>query len=263
MSDLTNNKLCFSIVSHGHGKLLHRLLEQLNSQIGLNGVKVIVTLNLLDEEFTAENYNKLDILVVRNAIQKGFGANHNAAFLLCDAPWFGILNPDLELLKDEPFTAMLEGLNASHGCSNVGLISPLVVNKDLITEDSVRENLTPWSIICRILGFRKRFSVDRQTQIDFPFFWVAGMCLLVRTEAYRAVGGFDERYFLYCEDYDFCARLYNAGWAIRIDNSVSIIHDAQRDSHRSLRHLRLHITSLLKVWLSLAFWRVLYSGLKK
>ena len=45
--------------------------------------------------------------LVRNAEPKGFGANHNAAFALCDATWFGILNPDLALVDEEPFTPML------------------------------------------------------------------------------------------------------------------------------------------------------------
>ena len=82
------------------------------------------------------------------------------------------------------------------------------------------------------------------------------MCLVVNAQAWRAVQGFDERFFLYCEDYDLCARLYNAGYSLVVDDATCVVHDAQRDSHRSSRHLRWHLESLAKVWLSAAFWRV-------
>jgi GT2 family glycosyltransferase len=58
--------------------------------------------------------------------------------------------------------------------------------------------------------------------------WVAGMFLLIRTEAFRALGGFDEGFHLYYEDVDFCARAWKAGWKVQVHPEVSVIHDAQR-----------------------------------
>jgi N-acetylglucosaminyl-diphospho-decaprenol L-rhamnosyltransferase len=255
--------LSFSVISHGHGPLLHRLLSQMNAQPRLAGARVVVTLNLAGEAFDASPYDTLDLRVVRNSVPKGFGANHNAAFAHCDAFWFGILNPDLVLVDEEPFTAMLARVADSDAASaggagavGAGLIAPRVVAADLAPEDSVRANLTPWSLVRRAMGHREPLRVRSDSRRGKPFFWVAGMCLLARAEAYRGIGGFDERFFLYCEDYDLCARLYNAGWAIRLDERARIIHEAQRDSRRTGRHLRMHLSSLAKVWLSGAFWRV-------
>jgi N-acetylglucosaminyl-diphospho-decaprenol L-rhamnosyltransferase len=45
--------------------------------------------------------------------------------------------------------------------------------------------------------------------------WVSGACMLVRRSAWEQLGGMDERYFLYCEDTDFCRRLRDAGHDIR------------------------------------------------
>ena len=247
--------IAFSVISHGHGRLLHRLLAQMNEQPSLRGARVVVTINVATESFNPAPYSALDLRVLRNATPKGFGANHNAAFALCDATWFGILNPDLALVDQEPFTAMLVR-EEQEGAEDTGLIAPCVVAADLTPEDSVRANLTPWSLLRRALGHRESLRVGDAARYGTPFFWVAGMCLLVRANTYRAIGGFDERFFLYCEDYDLCARLYNAGWAIRLDPQARIIHEAQRDSHRSLRHLRMHLSSLTKVWLSRAFWRL-------
>lgn len=248
--------ICFSVVSHGHGHLLHRLLSQLNAQPGLRRARVVVTLNLASEQFDGSSFDALDLRVVRNAAPKGFGANHNAAFAHCETPWFGILNPDLALLEQEPFTEMLARLNETGNCGQIGLIAPRVLAADLQPEDSVRSNLTLPSLLRRALGSRHSVQVKGDAQQGAPFFWVAGMCLLVRSAAFAEISGFDERFFLYCEDYDLCARLYSAGWAIRLDAQARIVHEAQRDSHRSGRHLRMHLESLAKVWLSSAFWRV-------
>ena len=262
---MAEDKLCASItvsvVSHGHGSLLLRLLAQLNAQPSLLGVRVVITLNLSTEAFDPTPYSLLDLQVLRNERPKGFGANHNAAFRLCESAWFAVLNPDLALVDQEPFTGMLARLVVADGDANApaaraGLIAPRVISADFVPEDSVRANLTPWSLLKRAGGRRVPLQPMAQAQRGGPFFWLAGMCLLTRAAAFQEVGGFDERFFLYCEDYDLCARLYNAGYAIRFDPHERVMHEAQRDSHRRWRHLRWHLTSLMKVWFSTAYWRV-------
>ncbi len=234
--------------------MLVRLLQQLESQPSLAGAPVIVTLNLADEVFDATPYRALRMTVVRNATPRGFGANHNAAFQQCRSRWFVVLNPDLVLVDGEPFTRIV---HRAQDIARIGVAAPQVIGPRGAPEDSVRANLTPWSLLRRrVLGERAPLQVHRAAQRGAPFYWLAGMCLLLDADAFTAVGGFDERYFLYCEDYDLCARLYNAGYAVVFEPAVQIVHEAQRDSHRSLRHLRWHLASLSKVWLSRAFWRV-------
>lgn len=246
--------LTLSIVSHGHAALLEHLLTDLDLQDSLNGARVIVTLNLAGEAFDAQRFGRLDLVVIRNAAPRGFGANHNAAFTHCDTPWFAVLNPDLRLPDGDPFQAVIA---ATDRIANVGAIAPQVVDPTGRPEDAVRANLTPWSLVGRRL-FGQRVPVDASAPArrGGPFYWLAGMCLVIDARAFAAVGGFDERYFLYCEDYDLCARLYGAGYALAVEPRARIVHDAQRDSHRSLRHLAWHVGSLLRVWRSPAFWRV-------
>ena len=86
-----------SIVSHGHGPLLHEVLKDLTRQSLRDRLTVIVTLNLADEPFDLAAYPELRIIVQRNATPKGFGANHNAAFAVCCDPWFLVVNPDVRV----------------------------------------------------------------------------------------------------------------------------------------------------------------------
>jgi GT2 family glycosyltransferase len=76
------------------------------------------------------------------------------------------------------------------------------------------------------------------------------MFMLFRSAAFRKVGGFDERYFLYYEDVDLCARLRRAGYDIRVEAAVRVVHDARRDSRRSVRYMAWHLSSILRYFLT-------------
>jgi GT2 family glycosyltransferase len=55
--------------------------------------------------------------------------------------------------------------------------------------------------------------------------WATGACLLVRAPVFRAIGGFDERIFLYFEDKDLCRRFRQAGWAVLVCPGVWLEHE--------------------------------------
>jgi len=59
----------------------------------------------------------------------------------------------------------------------------------------------------------------------YPVDWIDGCCMLVRREAVAVVGGFDERYFLYFEETDLCARLGAAGWRILLVPDAEVLHE--------------------------------------
>ena len=73
--------------------------------------------------------------------------------------------------------------------------------------------------------------------------WVGGMFMLFSREMFSAIRGFDERYFLYYEDVDLCARLTLRGYKVCLTPKSKVIHQAQRTSHRNLRYLRWHLSA--------------------
>jgi GT2 family glycosyltransferase len=237
-----------SIVSHGHGPYLEKLVEQLESNLQLKGVHLVVTLNKHDEFFSFDNKNthNLQLSIIRNKIPLGFGANHNQAFKECKTNWFAILNPDLSIPTDI-FTPMI----ISAVAKGATLVAPGVIDSNGVNQDSVRSNITPWSLIMRRLHMAQESNLD-----DGRFHWFAGMFYLVNSNEYNQIGGFDENFFLYCEDYDLCARMHLSGKLLIYMPNLTIIHDARRASWNSLKHLFLHVSSLLRVWSSLIIWRI-------
>ncbi|HEU4670771.1 MAG TPA: glycosyltransferase family 2 protein [Dyella sp.] len=65
--------------------------------------------------------------------------------------------------------------------------------------------------------------------------WLNGCCLLLRTDAFHQIGGFDERFFLYYEDDDLCLRLRRAGYECLIEPSASVFHVGGASSTPSIR----------------------------
>ena len=232
-----------SLVSHGHGGMVWRLVDQL--VVCPEVTQVIVTLNIPESSPAILNDK---VMLLENVTPKGFGANHNAAFALASGEFYCVINPDIELTQN-PFSALV-GILADQ---RVGLAAPLVVGASGEAEDSMRCFLTPWSMVKRVLGFDSGAYSLCQSGSDFTPDWVAGMFMLFRSEAYAKVGGFDERYFMYCEDADICTRVWKAGYKVVGCLSASVIHNAQRASHRSIKHLSWHLRSMARYFLSHSF----------
>jgi N-acetylglucosaminyl-diphospho-decaprenol L-rhamnosyltransferase len=228
-----------SIVSHGHWVLIEPLLRQLSNFSAESIERVVLTLNVPERVRIADNLAFV-VEVVPNPRPRGFAANHNAAFGRTSTPWFLVMNPDLRINRD------LVGTLLACAQDEAGLLSPRVQEPGRQQPEPYRELVTPLELIRR-----------RQQKHEPPAFpsWIAGMFMLIRTAAYAEVRGFDERFFMYCEDVDLCVRLQLAGWKLQVATDLVVQHDARRHSHSSVRALVWHITSFVKLWTSQGFWQ--------
>ena len=220
--------IAVSIVSHGHGEMVGGLVGQLLAFPEV--AQIILTLNVPESVALPDDAR---VTVIDNAAPKGFGANHNAAFATCTQMFFCPLNPDIEF-DGNPFPV----LSAALGDKRVALVAPVVRSPDGKIEDSMRRFPTPGSLLVKALGGNDGRYVVREGQPESAPEWVAGMFMLFRSRDFQDLGGFDERFFLYYEDVDICVRAWRKGMRILACPQASVIHDARRDSRRSLRHLR-------------------------
>jgi GT2 family glycosyltransferase len=204
------------------------------------GLSVFVTENVADPVSLALEGLHLSVKVFANAAPRGFGANHNAAFVHCATPVYCVVNPDIRLERD-PFPPLVEALSSSE----VGVVGPLVRNPAGAVEDSARKFPTVGSL-CRKLVDRKAGPDYPAAGSPMPVDWVAGMFMAFRSDAFQAIGGFDERFFLYYEDVDLCRRLRTRGLSTVFHPGVSVIHDARRASRRDPRLMAIHAASAIR-----------------
>lgn len=248
-----------SIVSHGQGQLVDELIGDL-LKVAPGSIQLLVlTLNLFDESVPKLFMQEMpwQKLLIRNDMPKGFGANHNAAFettLLAlngnlQNYFWVVLNPDIRIPDPDTFSKLRLEFKAG-----IDLIGPAIIEHQAIAA-SARPLYTPTQATKGFLGF-KRTTMD-------PPDWIAGMFMMIRATTFRDLNGFDKRYFLYCEDVELCLRIQLNGGKIYYSQETSVLHLAQRASHRSLRAFGLHLASAFKLWLSASFWRFRLMRLRK
>lgn len=253
MQQQTNSgqfELTISVVSHLQANLVAELLAGLDKHCPDVCFELILTLNL-DEAlpFQLDGFG-FPIRLRKNAIPKGFGANHNSAFAQASGKYFCVVNPDIRL-SSNPLAALLDCVKQD----SVGVVAPRVIDEHGALEDSARRFPTPRIILGKFLG---RTWTHDYPVAEAPVYpdWVAGMFMLFSSERFARVGGFDERYYLYYEDVDLCARLRLLNYDVVLCPQAVVTHSARRHSHRSFTYLRWHLSSMLRFFLSPGHWRL-------
>lgn len=238
----SDTELVVSVVSHGHGALVQRLLSELAQHSAATVTRVILTLNIPEPDPMPPAGGWPFILqILRNPKPIGFGSNHNRALQNVQEPFICILNPDVELTGQDPFAALIHTASQP----GAGCAYPVQINPQGQVQDSQRALPTPAAL------WRRRIRHQQEQRLD----WVNGACMVLPTPVWRRMGGFDSRYFMYCEDVDLCLRLRLAGLAL-MRAPVSVVHVGQRASQRHWRHILWHVRSLLRLWCSSSYWAI-------
>lgn len=242
-----------SVVSHGQGPLVETLLRDLSLH-SHHFSKIVVTLNVMEPAVNVPASLKEQVVVVRNDVPAGFGANHNAAVARMESDLICILNPDLRV-GTSPFEYLSETL--ADPC--VALVAPRIISPTGVDEDSVRSFITIQDILRKVwkkvVGKSPEGSCASHSGDPVSVDWVGGMFMMIKRQAFTEIGGFDERFFLYYEDVDLCARFNKAGWVVKYDPRVEVVHDARRTSHTNLRYLKWHLSSMLRYFIKHGFFR--------
>ncbi len=228
--------LILSVVSHGHGEMVYKLIEHILTFPEVE--KVVLTLNI------PENLPKISdsrVEIITNKMPKGFGANHNQAFKKFKSTEFCVLNPDI-IFYTNPFPNLREALKDR----SIGVVAPLVVQPNLSLEDSMRFFLTPLNLLGRMVGLDLGSYRIHHHGSDIAPDWVAGMFMLFNSDIYSRLNGFDEKYFMYCEDADICTRIWKSGYKVIGRPSACVCHDARRASLKKLNHFYWHLASIFR-----------------
>lgn len=230
------------VVIAGSGPVALRCVRNvLNSQVPL---ELIVVDNAssdglparLDLDFAQDPRLRL----VRNPRNVGFGPACNQAARLARGDMLLFLNPDC--LVEVSTLAELRAVavrNPDAGLLGVRVTDPQ--GKD--ERANRRRDPLLWRALASVTGlsrFQHRFPALAGVDLTAPngnlpveaVDAVSGACMLATRRAFEAVGGFDEGYFLHCEDLDLCRRMRDAGFRVLHVPTIRVMH-AQGSSSRS------------------------------
>lgn len=184
-----------------------------------------------------------EALVIANAENVGFARACNQGWRASRAPHVLFLNPDAEVTPGagETLARLLETR------PEVGAAGPRTRSADGAIQVSTGPDLSPLAERRQrrlVLGVARRDAralaeAEALHAREHEPAWVSGSCLIARRAALEAVGGFDERFFLYEEDADLCRRLRAAGWRVVFTPAAEVRHHLGHSMEKAPRRARL------------------------
>lgn len=169
----------------------------------------------------------------------GFAGGHNHAIQLRKAPHAFPLNSDTIVHPG----AIRKVLDFAAAHPDYGIVGPKLLNPDGSLQFSCRRFPNPVAALFRNTPLGKLFPNNRFTrdylmqdwdhtkpkEVD----WVSGAAFLVRKEVIDKVGLFDEEYFMFCEDVDWCWRTWKAGFKVVYYPEAVITHAIGRSTDKA------------------------------
>ena len=237
------------IVSYNVRDLLLRCIASLRA----DGITDIVVVDNASRDGSAQAVadHEPDVTLLSLDTNLGFGAGANRGVARTDSPYVVIVNPDV-VVEPGSTKVLVDALERDPG---LGIVGPRIDTPDGELYPSARAfpNLVDAAghAFLHFLWPNNRFSRryrmldwDRASARDVD--WVAGTHLLVRREAWDAIDGFDEAYFMYMEDVDLCWRMRKAGWRTGYEPAARITHDIGRSTDQTpYRMILAHHRSML------------------
>lgn len=199
-----------------------------------------------------ERFATLQAAYIFNGRNLGYGRAHNIAIrktLARGTAYHLVMNSDIRLMPD----TIDKSLRFMQENPDVGLLMPQVFCPDGEIQHLCKLLPTPFDLFARrflprgtaqkrIERFELRQSGYNRT-MDVPY--LSGCFMLLRSEALRRVGLFDERFFMYPEDIDLSRRLH-ANCRTVFYPEAAIVHEHRQGSYKSGRLLWVHMREMVK-----------------
>jgi GT2 family glycosyltransferase len=154
------------------------------------------------------------VLTIFNNYNRGFAVANNQGIALAKGDFLLFLNPDTEI-HPGTFNSLYNFLNNNQ---NIGAVGPKLINPDGTLQPSVTYFPNLFRELWRmfhldfIIPFSKYpnqiYTMSTPVEVDV----LKGACIITPRNALNCIGQFDEAFFVYSEEVDFCKRLKLNGW---------------------------------------------------
>ena len=192
---------------------------------------IVVDNNSYDGTIPAIKLKFTDVICIQNDKNIGFGKAVNQAAKIAQGEYFLILNPDT-IIEENTISILLEHLEKN---PNAGMVGPKIVNSDGTLQKGCKRSFPTIAVaLPKLFGLDKIFPNSNWTgrynlnyldpekthKIDA----ISGSCMLLSSDLFKKIGGFDERFFMYGEDLDLCYKVNQQGLEIYYLPTTQIMH---------------------------------------
>ena len=151
-----------------------------------------------------------NLQIILNKDNVGFGKGCNIGAKEASGKYILFLNSDTQV-KDRGFLKMIEFLEQNN---KIGILGGKLLNSDGSLQASGGNFYNLWNLFLVLIG-GERFGLTRKSpkkieKVD----WVSGACMMIKKELFERLSGFDEHFFMYIEDMEFCYRVKRLGYTI-------------------------------------------------
>nr|WP_241907167.1 hypothetical protein [Vibrio splendidus] len=162
-----------------------------------------------------------------------------------DDDFFIVLNPDV-YIESSAITKLVKKME-----SEKVKLATINLYKDFnkgIYDSSIRSFPTFKQFVYSFVGLGNTSIIDKANiYTSLKVNWAAGSFLAFTSEHYRKLKGFDEQYFMYCEDIDICYRSYSNGNELTYYPDVDAVHLAKHQNRKIFSmHFYWHVSSVFR-----------------
>jgi N-acetylglucosaminyl-diphospho-decaprenol L-rhamnosyltransferase len=223
------------IVNWNAGRLLADCLERLAGVAREDDVRLgsVIVVDNASTDGSADRleFPGLPLRVVKNRENKGFATACNQGAASCSSPFLLLLNPDTRL-RTGALRVPLEVIESGPN-ERVAIVGIQNVDARGEIARSCARFPTPKNMIAQALGLDRllpgtfqAYSMSEWEHAETRYVdHVIGAFYMVRRSVWDALGGMDERFFLYLEDLDFSRRAALAGWKTCFVAGASLFHE--------------------------------------
>ncbi len=234
-------ELSIIIVNYNVKEFLQNLLHSIDKASVNITKEVIVVDNASDDGSVDLIKNKFpSVNLIENESNVGFGKANNQALKLAQGKFILLINPDA-VVSEDTFDKMIKFFNET---PEAGMAGCKILNADGSLQLACRRSFPgPWTSFTKVTGLSnlfpksKLFARYNLTYLDenqtYEVDAISGSFMMMRSEVYKNVGGFDEQFFMYGEDLDLCYRIQQAGHKVYYVHSTQIIHYKGESTKRS------------------------------
>lgn len=243
--------LSFTIVTHNNQDRIRNTIFSIISAVdNLFSYKIFVVDNESTDQTRAiiRNMGQTQIEIISSE-NRGFGFGHNVVLNKLESTYHFIVNPDIQIKDSHELQVMIDYMNEN---PNVGLLSPLILNEDGSIQYLFRKQPTVLDAAIRFAGknvLRKRqekfINLDSGYNKILPIENASGSFMLLRTDVFKKIRGFDERYFMYYEDADLTRKVNEISTAMFVP-TASVTHSWERANGKKIKYIWIMLQSLYK-----------------